>query len=281
MEHIETKGSGVDPEKYSGNVLQSVSTPSSSSRRRFAYLAAFCAAISLAAITIRQASIFGDELISKTPIVREAICPKTIPLSPLAHSSLLTELETEYATQGFKTHAYDSLGGAVKIPLVTMCFVLHRYSCLIQYRNVWWYWGTRRGCSLGCVRRFPLVPRVSLSTHVCRNRFIPISPTNFTCRHQNLNQTKVNTYGSVYQWQGSKTDVKPILFTAHQGQPCLVSNKDRKKWQIFHCSIKTSFRLNQAQYKIGSTLLTPVLGTVRNIEPDGLFTMVCSRWYAM
>ena len=36
-------------------------------------------------------------------------------------------------------------------------------------------------------------------------------------RNENLNKTKIKSYGLVYHWQGSNPDLKPILFTAHQG----------------------------------------------------------------
>ena len=63
-------------------------------------------------------------------------------------------------------------------------------------------------------RRFPLMYAsfyTSMYYHLKRHNLILAS------RHKNLRRTKVHTYGLVYQWQGSNTDIKPILFTGHQG----------------------------------------------------------------
>jgi len=38
----------------------------------------------------------------------------------------------------------------------------------------------------------------------------------FSFSHANLKCTKVNTYGLVYEWKGTK-DVKPLLLAAHMG----------------------------------------------------------------
>lgn len=39
--------------------------------------------------------------------------------------------------------------------------------------------------------------------------------------HAQLNLTKVNTYGLLYEWEGMDTSLKPLLLTAHQGKEIL------------------------------------------------------------
>ena len=53
-------------------------------------------------------------------------------------------------------------------------------------------------------------PRVSVPLCTC----FPL--LHLATRYDNLNVTRVNTYGLVFHWQGS-TDAKPFLSTAHQG----------------------------------------------------------------
>jgi Gly-Xaa carboxypeptidase len=36
-------------------------------------------------------------------------------------------------------------------------------------------------------------------------------------RYSNLKVSKVNTYGLVYEWEGTSPGLKPILLAAHQG----------------------------------------------------------------
>jgi hypothetical protein len=36
-------------------------------------------------------------------------------------------------------------------------------------------------------------------------------------RYSNLKVSKVNTYGLIYEWEGTSPGLKPILFAAHQG----------------------------------------------------------------
>ena len=42
-------------------------------------------------------------------------------------------------------------------------------------------------------------------------------------RHSTLTLTKVNTWGLLYEWEGSDPSLKPLLLAAHQGmrlRPC-------------------------------------------------------------
>ena len=40
----------------------------------------------------------------------------------------------------------------------------------------------------------------------------------FPLVHANLKLTKVNTWGLVYDWEGSDASLKPLLLAAHQGE---------------------------------------------------------------
>lgn len=48
--------------------------------------------------------------------VAKDTCPQAAPIIPSLHSDLHSDLEKEYATDDFKLKAYESLGGAVRIP---------------------------------------------------------------------------------------------------------------------------------------------------------------------
>lgn len=59
---------------------------------------------------------FASDL--KTP----SACPQAAPINPVAGASVRKDLEVEYASETFKLQAYESLGGAVRIPYVpTVC----------------------------------------------------------------------------------------------------------------------------------------------------------------
>ncbi|KAH9933262.1 carboxypeptidase S [Amylocystis lapponica] len=112
-----------------------------------------------------------------------AVCPQTSPIAPFAHSALLTELEQEFNTQEFRLEAYESLGGAIRVPTVAYDDLRppgqdarwEIFGALHQYLET----------------RFPLV-------------------------HANLEKTEVNIYALVYHWQGTDSSLKPMLLTAHQ-----------------------------------------------------------------
>lgn len=48
----------------------------------------------------------------------ESPCPQTNPIHTTTHADLLTELNVLFRTEQYRTHAYESLGGAVRIPCV-------------------------------------------------------------------------------------------------------------------------------------------------------------------
>lgn len=47
------------------------------------------------------------------------VCPQTGPITPTT-PGLLEELENEFATDEFRSHAYESLSGAIRIPYVLL-----------------------------------------------------------------------------------------------------------------------------------------------------------------
>lgn len=60
-------------------------------------------------------------------------------------------------------------------------------------------------------------PRVSVALSIRA-----LSPTEYSCflvycSHESSQLTKINTYGLLYVWEGSKKSLKPILLNAHQG----------------------------------------------------------------
>ncbi|KAJ8474417.1 hypothetical protein ONZ51_g7230 [Trametes cubensis] len=112
-----------------------------------------------------------------------AICPQTTALAPVKNSGYLGTLEAEYATEEFRLQAYESLGGAIRVPTIA-------YDDLAppgQDER----WEIFEDLHAYLEQRFPLV-------------------------HQNLNKTHVNKFALVYHWQGSDDSLKPTLLTAHQ-----------------------------------------------------------------
>lgn len=58
---------------------------------------------------------------SKNPLVlgsSAGVCTQVEAITPSANAELLRELETEFTTKEFKLKAYESLGGAIRIPYV-------------------------------------------------------------------------------------------------------------------------------------------------------------------
>ncbi|KAJ2990099.1 hypothetical protein NUW54_g8579 [Trametes sanguinea] len=112
-----------------------------------------------------------------------AVCPQTSAIAPEKNRAFLESLEVEFATQDFKLKAYESLGGAIRIPTVA-------YDDLAPpgQDERWEIFGNLHAY---LEQRFPLV-------------------------HKNLRKTHVNKYALVYHWQGSDDSLKPALLTAHQ-----------------------------------------------------------------
>ncbi|KAK7687700.1 hypothetical protein QCA50_008916 [Cerrena zonata] len=150
----------------------------------FRHLKFFTAGLLLAIIAVRYVvpTFGGFKLgVPETPLDTKAVCPKTSAIVPHTHADILKKLEAEYANESFHDQAFAWLGGAVKIPT-------QMYDDMKQP---------------GEDPRWDVFKKL--------HSYID-SHFDFV----NLKKTNINTYGLVYHWQGSNTDLKPILFTAHQ-----------------------------------------------------------------
>ncbi|KAF8141984.1 hypothetical protein EV363DRAFT_41098 [Boletus edulis] len=109
------------------------------------------------------------------------LCPQVEGLTPATHEALLQSLDQEFGSTEFKLKAYESLGGAVRIP-------------------------TESYDDLGLPSEDP---RWEIET-----KFHEYLESRFPKVHANLKRTKVNTYALVYEWKGTE-NVKPLLLAAH------------------------------------------------------------------
>ena len=50
----------------------------------------------------------------------EEVCPQTSAIAPVKNGAFLNALEAEFQTDAFKLKAYESLGGAVRVPYVAL-----------------------------------------------------------------------------------------------------------------------------------------------------------------
>jgi Gly-Xaa carboxypeptidase len=50
------------------------------------------------------------------PVDEDTMCPQVSAISPSSYASLIDSLDEEYGTKEFKLKAYESLGGAVRVP---------------------------------------------------------------------------------------------------------------------------------------------------------------------
>ncbi|KIJ51557.1 hypothetical protein M422DRAFT_26960, partial [Sphaerobolus stellatus SS14] len=112
------------------------------------------------------------------------LCPQSKPVRPSGHSSLYyEEVGNLLQTEDYKLRAAEWLGGAVREPTES-------YDGMgpIGEDSRWETFGPLHDYLL---KAFPLI-------------------------HASLTLSKVNTYGLVYDWQGSDSDLKPLLLAAHQ-----------------------------------------------------------------
>lgn len=110
------------------------------------------------------------------------LCPQADELVPEKNGVIWESLQLTYGTEAFKAKAIDWLGGAVRIPTETFD-------------------------DMGDV------------TEPVWEKFLPLHDylkDSFPLLHSNLELTKVNTYGLLYVWKGSDSDLKPLLLAAHQ-----------------------------------------------------------------
>lgn len=114
--------------------------------------------------------------------VADEICPQVSAITPSSHAPLVDTLDEEYGTKEFKLKAYESLGGAVRIP--TICYD-----------------------DLGTPEEDPRWEVFDEFHTYIEQRFPKV--------HTALQRTKVATYALVYHWQGTDTSLKPLLLAAH------------------------------------------------------------------
>ncbi|TFK92589.1 carboxypeptidase S [Polyporus arcularius HHB13444] len=121
--------------------------------------------------------------VTRTHHISEEVCPQTTAIAPERNRAILDALEEQYQTEWFKLQAYESLGGAIRVPTVA-------YDDLAPpgQDERWEIFGQLHAY---LTDRFPLV-------------------------HASLRKTHVNKYALVYHWQGSDDSLKPALLTAHQ-----------------------------------------------------------------
>ncbi|KIJ65156.1 hypothetical protein HYDPIDRAFT_39784 [Hydnomerulius pinastri MD-312] len=112
----------------------------------------------------------------------DGLCPQVDAIIPTNHAPLLQSLDEEYATTDFKLKAYESLGGAVRIP-------------------------TESFDDLGLPSEDPRW-EIEFELH-------DYLEARFPKAHATLKRTKVNTYALVYEWKGTDDSVKPLLLAAH------------------------------------------------------------------
>ncbi|KAK7060905.1 hypothetical protein VNI00_000638 [Paramarasmius palmivorus] len=110
-------------------------------------------------------------------------CPQAAPLFPLIHQKLDEELDSLFQTASFKSNAYELLGGAIRIPSES-------YDDLLPVGEDP-RWDVFKDLHGYLESSFPRV-------------------------YTELKVTKVNTYGLIFHWQGSESQLKPILLAAHQ-----------------------------------------------------------------
>lgn len=110
------------------------------------------------------------------------MCPQVSAITPSSHALLIDTLDEEYGTKEFKLRAYESLGGAVRIP--TVCYD-----------------------DLGAPEEDPRWKVFDDFHTYIEQRFLKV--------HATLQRTKVATYAAVYHWQGTDTSLKPLLLAAH------------------------------------------------------------------
>ncbi|KAF9011800.1 hypothetical protein BDQ17DRAFT_1420214 [Cyathus striatus] len=110
-------------------------------------------------------------------------CPQAEVLIPQKNNEYWNAANSLISTNEFKQKAIDWLGGAIRIKTES-----YDNMGLVGEDTRWEVFGTFHEYLLDA---FPLV-------------------------HANLNLTKVNTYGLLYEWPGSNGSLKPILLAGHQ-----------------------------------------------------------------
>ncbi|KAH0836413.1 hypothetical protein J3R83DRAFT_8014 [Lanmaoa asiatica] len=118
---------------------------------------------------------------SESVVGLDDLCPQVEALTPPGYEALLGSLDEEFGSSEFQLKAYESLGGAVRIP-------------------------TESYDDLGLPSEDP---RWEIET-----KFHEYLESRFPKVHANLKRTKVNTYALVFEWKGTE-NAKPLLLAAH------------------------------------------------------------------
>ncbi|KAI0675501.1 carboxypeptidase S [Trametes maxima] len=111
------------------------------------------------------------------------VCPQPAALAPVRYGALAEELDRAYAEDAFKLRAYETLGGAIRIPTES-------------YDDLGPVGEDRRWDTFAKLHEYleQTFPRVFETVRV----------------------TKVNTYGIVLHWQGTDESALPVVIAAHQ-----------------------------------------------------------------
>ncbi|KAL5531541.1 hypothetical protein ACEPAG_4418 [Sanghuangporus baumii] len=117
------------------------------------------------------------------PASTSEVCPQADILFPVRNKVVWDAFGAQLDTNDFRSKAIDWLGGAVRVPTESYdkmgpVGADERWEAFAPFHEF-------------LEKSYPLV-------------------------HSELNVTKVNTYGLVYEWIGSDTSLKPLLLTAHQ-----------------------------------------------------------------
>ncbi|KAI0367043.1 Zn-dependent exopeptidase [Pilatotrama ljubarskyi] len=111
------------------------------------------------------------------------LCPQAEPLFPHRQRVLDEDLNRMFAEEAFKLKAYEAFGGALRIPTES-----YEDMGPVGNDSRWDIFGELHGY---LQKTFPRV-------------------------FEDLDVTKVNTYGIVLHWQGANETALPVLMTAHQ-----------------------------------------------------------------
>lgn len=108
-------GSGLIPLTARKGLEEPVINKRRSRKGRFLRFALTLSAAFTLAFVIRSTTRLGalGNLQSETVL---DICPQSSPIKPAENSELLDELERLYQSNQFKAHAFESLGGIIRVP---------------------------------------------------------------------------------------------------------------------------------------------------------------------
>ena len=99
--------------------------------RAYSFLA-LLSAIGLSLFYLLSGGLHSAPCSSTIQFAQDEVCPQTTGITPQKNSALLAELEATYLSDDFKSKAYESLGGAVRIPCVLLIRFLSDIYLLID-----------------------------------------------------------------------------------------------------------------------------------------------------